>query len=52
MREKLYASRIVNRKITILDVPERYRDGVIALLNESDRKRCQDALVISGASTE
>lgn len=39
MHEKMYAHRISNRKITILDVPEKYRDGVMALLDESDRER-------------
>lgn len=39
MREKLYASRVAKRAITILDVPEELRDGVMALLGESDRMR-------------
>lgn len=39
MREKLYAYRIAKRAMTIMDVPEKYRDGVMALLGESDRER-------------
>lgn len=46
MREKLYASRIHQRKITILDVPERYRDAVMALLDDVDRERME--LLING----
>lgn len=41
MREKLYATRIAKRKITILDVPVQYRDAVMALLSESDRERME-----------
>lgn len=41
MREKLYAARIAKRAITILDVPERYREGVMALLSDSDRERME-----------
>ena len=41
MREKLYAARIANRKITILDVPQQYRDAVMALLSPSDRERME-----------
>ena len=44
MKEKLYAERIVKRKITILDVPEKYRDAVMALLPESDRERMERLL--------
>jgi hypothetical protein len=39
MKEKLYAHRIERRAITILDVPEQYREGVMALLGEFDRAR-------------
>lgn len=39
MREKMYAARITGRKITILDVPEKYRDAVMALLSEADWAR-------------
>lgn len=41
---KLYASRINKRAITILDVPEELRDGVMELLNDSDRKRMKALL--------
>ena len=41
MREKLYATRIAKRKITILDVPVEYRDAVMALLSDSDRERME-----------
>lgn len=53
MREKLYASRIANRKITILDVPEKYRERVMALLGESDQRRNKEilaAVTLTGAS--
>lgn len=39
MKEKLYAHRISKRAITILDVPEQYRETVMGLLSESDRGR-------------
>lgn len=39
MREKLYARQIERRLITILDVPERYREGTIALLSAAERER-------------
>ncbi|NGM17710.1 hypothetical protein GMI70_06860 [Eggerthellaceae bacterium zg-893] len=35
----LYASQIKLRKRTILDVPDRYREEVLGLLSESERKR-------------
>ena len=41
MREKLYAARIARRQITILEVPAQYRDGVMALLSDSDRERME-----------
>lgn len=46
MKEKLYAYSIEKRSITILDVPAKYRDGVIALLGEADRKRCAEILTV------
>lgn len=39
MLEKLYASRVEKRAITILDVPEKFRDAVMVLLSESERTR-------------
>lgn len=44
MREKLYANQISRRKITILDVPEKYRNKVMELLTDSDRLRMQKLL--------
>ena len=44
MREKLYARQIERRQMTILDVPEKYRDKVMALLTDSDRLRMQKLL--------
>lgn len=41
MREKMYAARIARRTMTILEVPERYREGVMELLSDSDRERQQ-----------
>lgn len=43
-RSKLYANRISKRVITILDVPEEYREEVMDLLGESDRKRQESIL--------
>lgn len=48
MREKLYAYQISKRVMTIVDVPEKYRDKVMGLLGESDRER---NLAILAAST-
>lgn len=43
-KARLYATRIAKRVITILDVPEEYRDETMALLSDSDRKR-QEAVM-------
>lgn len=40
-KERLYASRVAKRTITILDVPATMRQGVLAALGESDRARCE-----------
>lgn len=50
MREKLYAHRIEKRAITIMDVPEKYRDAVLALLGESDRERNERILAEATAA--
>ena len=44
MKEKLYAYRIEHRAITILDVPAKYREGVMALLGDFDRERQEKIL--------
>lgn len=48
MREALYARQIHRRLITILDVPQKYRDGVMALLDDADRERMER--LINGGS--
>ena len=40
----LYAYQIRKRKITILDVPVPYRDSVMSLLDDCDRRRMQELI--------
>lgn len=44
VKARLYAKQIERRIITILDVDYSYRDDVLSLLSEAERKR-QEALL-------
>lgn len=39
LKAKMYAGRVARRTITILDVPEEYREMVLEELEDSERER-------------